>query len=1201
MTLSDLPKLADQLPDFDAIVQLLKQETAQAVAVEGLVGAAKGFVLARLFQRLETPLLVLTYQQEQAYHLTNDLTHFGVPAHRVAVLPPSQSLFLEGDITDHRVIGERINALYLLHQEVPAIVIGTAEAILQRTSPPDTLVAPTFHIAAGSIVDLEEVVLRLTRMGYRPSSTVTAPGEFSRRGGILDVFPSTLEVPVRIELFGDEVESIRVFDVATQRSVSRREQVMIAPAREVLLTPEVIQRASKAIQQRLALRKAELAERRTRDAREAIDRLTERIASDLGALEQGAYFDGLEQYLPYLVPTEVCALDYLPPGGVVVLDEPHQVREHWNRMTADMLSARERHWERGELLDAALNLRDYDAAMEAARHRPRLAFSLLGRLPEDLTGARHTQWNSAPMEGYRGRIGALADDIGIWLANDCRVMVVSDQPHRVREIFAERNLSVRPRDEKIGRTPGLYVLEGRLRAGFKITDTRLYLLTDTELFGSARPAIGRRRVAGGVAISSVLDLREGDYVVHMHHGIGIYRGLVKRQTDSTLKDYLLIEYQGGDRLYVPGDQIDRVQRYVGADGSPPIVNKIGGTEWQRTTRRVREQARELAGELIRLYAARQAATRPSFGPDTIWQIEMEEAFPYEETPGQLRAIADVKADLESDRPMDRLICGDVGFGKTEVAIRAAFKVVTAGKQVAVLCPTTVLAAQHLATFTERLAAYPIQIELLSRFRSRQEQHRTVQGLKEGRVDIVIGTHRLLSRDVVFQDLGLIIVDEEQRFGVTHKERLKQLRTSVDVLTLSATPIPRTLSMALSGLRDMSVITDPPEGRIPVITYVREYDDELVRDAILRELEREGQVYFVHNKIESIYHVAQHIRRLVPDARIEVGHGQMSEDELERVMFDFYHHRYDILVCTTIIENGLDIPNVNTILIDNADHMGLSQLYQLRGRVGRSNRQAYAYLFYRRHKQLTEVAERRLAAMKEFSALGSGYKVAMRDLEIRGAGNLLGAEQHGAMVSVGFDLYCQLLAQAVQELKGEEVVEDILPPVDLPVTAYIPNEYIPGEAERIYFYKRMSNVRSVEDIENLQEELEDRFGDPPRPIWEALAVLRLRLRARQIGIASIKTEGKHVVFRFAPNVRLTPEAIQLLTYAFKGHRFTPDGVTVPLSGPAVMPQVEEMLQTLEQALTFRRGRQDRSNSTPSSPTPQQSGEPCGTQPARSARP
>ena len=1165
MALSDLPRLADRLPDFDALVTSLQGKDKSAAAIEGLAGPAKGFTLARLFARCERTLLVVTYQQEQAQRLWDDLVRFGVPSERVCVLPASQSLFLEGDITDYRVIGERIGALSVLSSDTPGIVIGTIEAVLQRTSLPDDILTPAFSLEANATIDFDKVVTRLVRMGYDSANTVTRPGEFSRRGGILDVYPSTAEAPVRIELFGDDIESIRPFDVASQRSTGRHATVDILPAREIRLNPKQMTAPLAEIKAAFEARKAQLVKANTRESRESIERLTDRYESDVSLLQQGAYFDGLEQYFPYLVPNAICAADYLPENGVVILDEPNQIDDHWKRLSSDAIQARERHWERGELLEPELTACPYDVVLKQLAKHSALILSLLGRSVEGFNITRRVSVSSAPMDSYRGRLPALADSIGTWLQNDCRVLLVSDQPQRVREICAEMNLPTKPRDAKFTDGAGLFVLDGRLRAGFKIADVRLYLLTDAELFGAARPVVARRRVAGGVAISSVLDLKDNDYVVHIHHGIGMYRGLVKRKVEGNERDYLLVEYQGGDRLFVPADQIDRVQRYIGTDGGNPQVNKIGGNEWQKTTKKVRDQAREIAGELIQLYAARQAATRLTYGPDTNWQEEMEEAFPYEETPDQLRAINDVKHDLEAEKPMDRLICGDVGFGKTEVALRGAFKVVSGGKQVAVLCPTTVLAAQHLTTFSERLAAYPIRIELLSRFRSRQEQAKTMQGLRDGTVDIVIGTHRLLSKDITFNDLGLIIVDEEQRFGVTHKERLKQMRTQVDVLTLSATPIPRTLSMALSGLRDMSVIEDPPEGRIPVLTYVREYDEELVRDALLREIERDGQIYFVHNKVESIYHVAQHLQKLVPDARIEVGHGQMSEDELERVMFDFYHHKYDILVCTTIVENGLDISNVNTILVDNADHMGLSQLYQLRGRVGRSSRQAYAYLFYRRNKQLTEVAEKRLSAMKEFSALGSGYKVAMRDLEIRGAGNLLGAEQHGAMVSVGFDLYTQLLAQAVQELRGEEVTEDILPSIDLPITAHIPAEYIPGEAERIYFYKRMSGIRSLPDIENLQAELEDRFGDPPRPVWDALAVLRLRLRCREAGIASIKAEGKNISIRFAPHARLTPEAVKLLTFAFKEHRFTADGVIVPMAPTKILPQIEEMVATLEKAL------------------------------------
>jgi transcription-repair coupling factor (superfamily II helicase) len=1166
MSLNELLPLADQLAGLDALVSSLTDSQIPSVAhIQGLAGTAKSFLLARLVTALKQPILLITYQQEQAQRLADDLLHFGLPSDSVAVLPAPQSLLTPDDVADHRLIGERLSALNLLGQNRPCVVIGVVEAVLRRTIPPTYLQQQSFRLEAETEIDLDTVVTQLVALGYTPTLTVTQPGEFSRRGGILDIYPSTAEAPVRIELFGDIIESIRVFDVTTQRSLRREAWTEIAPAHEAILDPKRIALALQSIKARLETRRAELLAQKTREATKAAERLTEIVEADLIRLEQGTGSDSLERYITYLVPEPLCALDHLPPQGIVILDEPHQIQEHWQRHHADLCSARERHYNQGELLDLEPPTLTLEEGLAQLQLRRLLLLTLLERHVEPFNPVQTLQVHSAVMEGYRGRLPMLADDIANWIANDCRVLIVSDQPQRVREICVEMNLPVQPKEQKVDR-PGLYVQEGRLRAGFKFTDLRLYVLTDAELFGAARPVHSHRKVAGGVAISSLLDLRENDYVVHIHHGIGIYRGLVRRQIDDTERDFLFIEYAGGDKLYVPADQIDRIQRYIGADGAPPQINRIGGGDWQRTKRKVREQAKKMAAELLRLYAAREAATRPPFGPDTPWQIEMEEAFPYEETPGQLQAIQEVKADLERERPMDRLICGDVGFGKTEVAIRAAFKVVSAGKQVAILCPTTVLAAQHHATFSERLAAYPITIELLSRFRTRAQQRKTLEGLRNGSVDIVVATHRLLSKDVQFKDLGLLIIDEEQRFGVAQKERLKQLRTSVDVLTLTATPIPRTLSMALSGLRDMSLIEDPPEGRLPVITYVREYNDELIRDAILRELERDGQVYFVHNRIESIYHVEQHLKKLVPDMRIVVGHGQMSEEELEQVMYDFYHHQADVLLCTTIIENGLDIPNCNTIIIDNADRMGLAELYQLRGRVGRSNRQAYAYLLYRPNKALREVAEQRLAAIREFSALGTGYKVALRDLEIRGAGNLLGAEQSGAMLSVGFDLYCQLLSQAVQELRGEEPVEDMLPAVDLPVTAYIPESYIPGEAERIYFYKRLSGARTLKDIENLQTELEDRFGDPPRPVWEALAILRIRLRCKEIGIASIKGDRSGITIRFAPHVRLTPEAIRLLNYAFKGHRFTSEGVILPLTTHKVREQVEEMIEVLAKALS-----------------------------------
>jgi len=1174
MNLGDLPQIVDRLDGLDDLLAALRTGRNHR-QVEGLAGAAKALFLARIFQRERSRILVVVPQIEQTQHLQDDLLSFGISESDLHTLPVSMGMRMMNEPLDFRTIGERISALNALASGKPCIIIGSAEAVFQRTIPPEELTSLGFILHMGDKVSFENLLPRLIDLGYDSENTVTRPGQYSRRGGILDIYPSTAEYPVRLELFGDEIDSMREFDISTQRSRQPCGEIYISPAREIHLDTARVNGAVQTISSMLTSRLRQIA---VSGDRAAYDTLSSKIEDDLTMLRSGVYFNGLEEYLPYLVRDEFCALDYLKhnsegdkdaslPTWVVVV-EPGQVELHFTRSRQEIAENRKRRFMRGEVLEGEEYPGPYlDGIKRIATEFPTLVFTQLSRNYEDFPVKRKLSVSSSVMDSWRARLPDFSDDLRTWLAHKADCFIISDQPQRVREICSDMGLPLTSEDTTEAHQNSVTVINGRLREGFKFADIRLYVATDAELFGSARAVLARRRATGGIPISTILDLREGDYVVHVQHGIGRYRGLVKREMDGALRDFLYIEYLGGS-LYVPADQIDRVQRYIGGDGVPPAVNRIGGNEWQRTTKRVKEQARIMAGDLIRLYALRHAAERPSLGEDTPWQIEMEEAFPYEETPGQMKAILDVKADLQSNRPMDRLVCGDVGFGKTEVAIRSAFKVVEAGKQVAVLCPTTVLAAQHHTTFSERLAAYPITIELLSRFRNPRQIKETLERLRTGNCDIVIGTHRLLSKDVQFHKIGMIIVDEEQRFGVAHKERLKQLRASVDVLTLTATPIPRTLSMALSGLRDMSVIEEPPSGRIPIATFVREYDEDLVRDAIQRELEREGQVYFVHNRVESIEYVAERVRKLVPNARVRVGHGQMSEDELEKIMFDFYHKEFDILVCTTIIENGLDVANANTLIIDRADHMGLAQLYQIRGRVGRSNRQAYAYLFYRANKRLTEEAERRLLAIQEFTALGSGFQIAMRDLEIRGAGNLLGAEQSGAMVSVGFDLYCQLLADAVAEMKGEEPADESLPPADLPVTAYIPEEYIPNEAERIYFYKRMSSVRNTEDVEGIREELEDRYGDPPTSVWNALALLRLRLRAKEVGISSIRTERKEVCLRFNSRVRLTPNAIRLLSYMFKKHRFTGDSMIIPLSSPKVMEEIEEMLKILERA--FKEG-------------------------------
>ena len=1170
MDLSQLTRYVDRLPGFTETVEKLPS-SAIRVTIEGLVGTARSLVLARLWELIQPTVLVITPQPQEAYRILDDLKQLGISQDRLFHLVPFETSRITGTPADYSAISDRISSLLALARGEPCIVVGTPDAVFQRTVDPRVLLSHSFEVSAGSSASMEGILARLVATGYEAVPTVSRPGQFSRRGGILDIYPTTATAPVRLEFFGDDIESIRTFDVATQRSIARLDRVPIGPAREVILSPSAVEQALPVIKRTLRHRLGELA---SQGNRQAFERLSSQVDEDIAQLAAAGSFDGAEIYLPYLVPEPWCALDYLSTSStrpaVLVVDDPLRVERQHDRLGLELKDLLQRRYDRGELLHVPDLLVPVNHAIE--RVLPNHSVILLTQIPQtwDAVSVERTLVaDAAAMETWRARLTFLADEVATWRRNGAECILVTDQPQRVRAICGELGIATLGEDaEAVPQgAPAVHVIEGRLRQGFKFPAINLYVATDAELFGGTRALVSHRRPKGGIPISTVLDLRPGDFVVHIHHGIGVYRGLVKREVDGAQRDYLLVEYAGGDRLYVPADQIDRIQRYVGGDGSPPALNRIGGSDWQRTTRRVKEQAKAMARELVELYAARQTAERPPLDEDTPWQREMEDSFPYEETLSQLRAIADVKADLMASRPMDRLVCGDVGFGKTEVAIRAAFKVVEAGRQVCVLCPTTVLAAQHHTTFSERLAAYPIRVELLSRFRSRAEQQRTVQAVKVGAVDIVVGTHRLLSKDVEFRNLGLVIVDEEQRFGVAHKERLKQLRKTVDVLTLTATPIPRTLSMALSGLRDMSVIEDAPGGRLPIVTHVGEYNEDLIRDAIMRELERDGQVYFVHNRVESIDFVAQRIQRLVPSARIRVGHGQMSEDELEHIMYDFYHRAFDVLVCTTIIENGLDIPNVNTIIIDRADRMGLAQLYQLRGRVGRSDRQAYAYLFYRRAGQLTDVAEDRLAAIRQFTALGSGFQVAMRDLEIRGAGNLLGPEQSGAMVAVGFDLYCKLLSQAVSELKGEDPVDVTLPAVDLPVTAHIPADYIPNEAERIYFYKRMASVRNTAEIDALREELEDRYGDPPTAVWNALAVLRLRLRARDAGIAQMRGEKREVTIRLAPHARLHPDAIRLLTYAFKGHRFTPDAVIVPIRSPRVLEEAEEMVAVLERAVQY----------------------------------
>jgi transcription-repair coupling factor (superfamily II helicase) len=980
------------------------------------------------------------------------------------------------------------------------ILVTSPQALLQRTLPPDALPATPLVLRRGARLPQERLLRELIDLGYDAVGEVGGRGEFARRGGIVDLFPPGQSLPVRAEFFGDEIESLRSFDPADQRSTGTVASAAVLPAGEFLFDPDT--------PGWLRGRLGRLA-----------GRLPPLLEADLERMsvtrEPG---DAAEVWAGILAPAT--GVDHVG-DAIWLLDEPGDVDQAAALLWEQATERRNELEESGELPsgwpEAYLDHRTWQRALDGART---LELTWESEAQGAPPGGNPFGWREPALPPRR--IAGIGEAVARWRVEDRRVVVTSDQSARLSELLEEAGIFAPPTrrlDEP--NPPGSVVLVDRsLNSGFEGGPDGLVVLTDRELFGTVR--VRRPRALRRVVPRDLLErLSPGDLVVHADHGIARYGGMVRRAAGASgeERDYLELHFAGTDRIFLPVEQVDRISRYSG--GENPQLSKLGGAEWQRTRARVRRAVTDLAKELLELYSARAKAHGHAFSPDTPWQQEMEAAFPYEETPDQTRAVVEAKADMERTEPMDRLVVGDVGYGKTEVALRAAFKAIQDGKQVAVLVPTTVLAQQHYVTFTQRFAAYPITVRLLSRFVSATDQQAAIDGLARGTVDLVIGTHRLLSKDVQFHDLALVIVDEEQRFGVAHKERLKQLRRAVDVLTLSATPIPRTLNMALSGVRDMSVIETPPEDRLPIQTRVAEASAGLVRDAILRELDRGGQAFVVHNRVETIEAQAEQLRRLLPQARIAVAHGQMPEGQLERVMLAFSEGTWDVLVCTTIIESGLDIPNANTIVIDRADALGLAQLYQLRGRVGRSARRAYAYLLYRRRDRLSEVARKRLQAIFNASELGAGFQIALADLEIRGAGNILGAEQHGHIAAVGFDLYTRLLAEAVEEQKAilEEREPRISRPaaiVDLPIDAYLPDDYVAGEPQKLEFYRRLARVRTGEELEAARADLADRFGTPPPPAGRLLEVAHLRLLAERAGIASVSREDAELIFRFPPD-------------------------------------------------------------------------------------
>ena len=1167
-----LAELADH-GQVETIAQALRASSAR-LRVAPALGAARPALVAALALHAPAPLLYVVQNDDLAQRAAADLCAWlGDTA--VLHFPASDAMPYEHMSPGPQVIAGRLRVLARLSAEnkkpsenattapatTPAgliVIVASVKALTQPTLAPTEWAEASLGLSSGQEQTPDDLMRRWVELGYRTAPTVEEPGEINRRGGIIDLWPPGDDLPLRVEFFGDEIDSLRRFDPVSQRSERRERTVRVGPPHEFPL-----RRAEHAA----ARLRAMPVDRLRLEAREEWNLAIERI-------EQGQRFEGRALYAPFYrnegdMPS---LLEHLPTDAAVVFSDLILLARHANELARQAEERRAAHIEADEL--PGNFPRPYLAWEELLAQGQHVAFADLSNndLPEIEHQAEADAANStftlhpAPIfqnaDLFGGQLKLLVENIIERIGRGERVIAVTPQAARVQELVEEALQGSDPKPHTLNPVPSFSVIHGSLDQGFHAPELNLTLYTDSEIFGwrQRRTSSERRskRDRNTEARSAFLrGLKPGDYVVHIEHGIAQYEGLIRREVGGISRDYLNLRYADGDKLYVPVDQIDRVSRYIGAGDATPQLTRLGTQEWERAKRKARAAVQDLADDLLKLYAARQMSEGHAFAPDNEWQRELEESFAYIETPDQARAIDATKQDMELRQPMDRLIIGDVGFGKTEVALRAAFKAVQDGKQVAVLVPTTILAQQHLDTLARRMAAFPIKIEMISRLRSTAQQTEILAQLLRGEIDILVGTHRILSKDVVFKDLGLLVVDEEQRFGVLHKERIKQMRANVDVLTLTATPIPRTLHMAMAGIRDMSVIDTPPEDRIPIKTYVLPHDDKQIQEAIRRELERGGQVFYIHNRVQSIYYIADKLKKLVPEARYIVGHGQLAEKQLEKVMLDFFSGKADVLVSTTIVESGLDVPNANTIIIDNAIYYGLAQLYQLRGRVGRSTQRAYAYLFYPAEHRITDDAHERLQAIQEATELGAGLRIAMRDLEIRGAGNLLGAEQSGHIGAVGFDLYTRLLEQAVTTLKTQfhagkvkepgldatnqgvrengaaqltKSNDDVQPPtrarikvdekvlvgplvtLDLPLDAYIPVDYIPDDRVRLEVYQRLAESQTPQRVRELRTELRDRFGEPPEPVEHLLTWLMLKALALRAGVTSIVSTDEEFIVR-----------------------------------------------------------------------------------------
>lgn len=1156
-----------ELQEYENLLKALKSAKGP-LQVTGTLDSQKVHLMYELAKDGGFPWkLVVTYDEQRAKEIYNDFRNF---TRQVWLYPARDLLFFNADIHGNLMTRQRIDVMRHLLEETGGVVVTTIDGLMDHMLPLAFLKQQMLTVESGQIIDLEEWRERLTDMGYERVGQVDGMGQFSIRGGIIDIFPLTEETPVRIELWDDEVDSIRTFDLESQRSVEQLEHVVLYPAAEVVLTRKQLQNGIELLEKEEKTYEAAL---RGQHKIEEASRIRNIIRELTDGLREGWNTGGLDGYLKYFCQDTVSFLNYFPEGdSVIYLDEPGRLKEKGETVELEFRESMVHRLEKGYLLPGQTELL-YPAAQVLSRIQRSYSVMLTG-LDQKLPGMKVNEkfaLNVKNVNSYQNSFEMLIKDLTRWKKEGYRVILLSASRTRASRLASDlreydlhaycpdamdvdddaksstggetvsgentisgQNTALLQTGQKV--KPGeIMVTYGSLHRGFEYPLLKFVFITEGDMFGAEKKKKRRKKTSyQGRAIQSFSELSVGDYVVHETHGLGIYRGIEKVERDKIIKDYIKIEYGDGGNLYLPATRLESIQKYSGAEGKKPKLNKLGGTEWNKTKARVKGAVQEIARDLVKLYAARQEKNGFQYGPDTVWQREFEELFPYDETDDQLDAIDAVKQDMESRKIMDRLICGDVGYGKTEVALRAAFKAVQDSKQVVYLVPTTILAQQHYNTFVQRMKEFPVRVDMLSRFCTPSQQKKTLEDLRKGMVDIVIGTHRVLSKDLKFKDLGLLIIDEEQRFGVTHKEKIKQMKENVDVLTLTATPIPRTLHMSLAGIRDMSVLEEPPVDRTPIQTYVMEYNEEMVREAIHREMARNGQVYYVYNRVTDIDEVAANVQKMVPEAVVTFAHGQMHEHQLERIMTDFINGEIDVLVSTTIIETGLDIANANTIIIHDADRMGLSQLYQLRGRVGRSNRTSYAFLMYKRDKLLKEEAEKRLQAIREFTELGSGIKIAMRDLEIRGAGNVLGAEQHGHMEAVGYDLYCKMLNQAVRLLKGEAAEEEAYETsVECDIDAYIPASYIKNEYQKLDIYKRISGIENEEEYMDMQDELIDRFGDIPKSVDNLLRIAKLRALGHEAYVTEITINRQEVRLTMYQKAQIKVNEIPQLISVYRG--------------------------------------------------------------------